>query len=135
MPKGVRLFHSLLSSAILIGKYICREDVDEHLRHRERFGDPMAHLVKKQSVVEPSVIPAALQKRMKKAGFIIPQEVPAHSWLKRNLGPPGNRYSIRPGRHWDGVDRSTGFEKDMFAIINDRKNRSQEAHMWSQGDM
>ena len=46
-----------------------REDVDEHLRHRERFGDPMAHLVKKRPVVEDSIIPAALQKRMKKAGF------------------------------------------------------------------
>ncbi|DBA86072.1 hypothetical protein WJX77_002076 [Trebouxia sp. C0004] len=112
-----------------------REDVDEHLRHRERFGDPMAYLVKKRPAAEPSIIPPALQKRMKKAGFIIPQEVPPHSWLKRNLGPPGNRYTIRPGRHWDGVDRSTGFEKDMFAIINERKNRSQEAHMWSQGDM
>ncbi|KAL3157471.1 hypothetical protein ABBQ32_011936 [Trebouxia sp. C0010 RCD-2024] len=112
-----------------------REDVDEHLRHRERFGDPMAHLVKKRPVVEASIVPAAMQKRMKKAGFLIPQEVPVHSWIKRNLGPPGNRYSIKPGRHWDGVDRSTGFEKEMFTIINARKNISQEAHMWSQGDM
>ena len=112
-----------------------REDVDEHLRRRERFGDPMAHLVKKRPAVKASIIPAALQKRMKKAGFVIPQEVPAHSWIKRNLGPPGNRYDIKPGRHWDGVDRSTGFEKEMFTIINARKNLSQEAHMWSQGDM
>lgn len=26
------------------------------------------------------------------------QEVPPHSWLKRNIGPPLNRYSIRPGK-------------------------------------
>lgn len=95
----------------------------------------MAHLVKKRPAVEASIIPAALQKRMKKAGFVIPQEVPPHSWIKRSLGPPGNRHNIKPGRHWDGVDRSTGFEKEMFSIINARKNLSQEAHMWSQGDM
>ena len=113
----------------------CREDVDALLKERERFGDPMAHLVKKRPAVEPHIVPAALQKKMKKSGFVIPQDIPAHSYLKRNLGPPGNRYNIRPGRHWDGVDRSTGFERDMFAIINERKHRSQEAHMWSQGDM
>ena len=120
---------------MMICCWACREDVDALLRERERFGDPMAHLVKKRPAVEPHIVPAALQKKMKRAGFVIPQDIPAHSYLKRNLGPPGNRYNIRPGRHWDGVDRSTGFERDMFAIINERKHRSQEAHMWSQGDM
>ena len=129
---SVSILHMSLSQIVVLAH---REDVDEHLRHRERFGDPMAHLVKKRPAVEASIIPAALQKRMKKAGFVIPQEVPPHSWIKRNLGPPGNRHNIKPGRHWDGVDRSTGFEKEMFSIINARKHSSQEAHMWSQGDM
>ena len=35
-----------------------------------------------------------------RALFKVPLEVPPHSWLKRRMGAPPNRYGIRPGRHW-----------------------------------
>ena len=74
-------------------------------------------------------------ERMKKSGFIIPQEVPKHSWLRRGVGAPPNRYGIKPGRHWDGVDRGNGFERDMFKRQNEIKRQKQEAFMWAQEDM
>lgn len=61
--------------------------------------------------------------------------MPTHSWLKRGVPAPLNRYSIRPGRHWDGVDRSNGFEKEYFKTVNAKAQREQEARMWSMSDM
>lgn len=47
------------------------------------------------------------------SGFNIPQGIPSHSWLKRGVAPPANRYNIKPGRHWDGVVRGTEFEQQV----------------------
>lgn len=80
----------------------------------------------------PSVVAGISEEQLKKSGFRIPQEVPEHSWIRRGVGPPLNRYGIKPGRHWDGVDRSTGFEQEMFKAKNDRRSRDQSAWKYVQ---
>ncbi|KAK1437187.1 hypothetical protein QVD17_02975 [Tagetes erecta] len=110
------------------------DDLNDIQKNAVRWGDPMAHLVKKKhsEVVLPDI---GDNDRMKESGFIIPQEVPKHSWLKRGLDAAPNRYGIKPGRHWDGVDRSNGFEKQMFNRQNMKQATEREAYLWSVADM
>ncbi|KAK1325635.1 hypothetical protein QJS10_CPA01g02875 [Acorus calamus] len=108
-------------------------DRDRELKERIRFGDPMAHLVKRK---QPLILEdLGDDEKMRESGFKIPQGVPNHSWIKRGVDPPPNRYGIRPGRHWDGVDRSTGFEKEMFKRQNEKRATEREAYLWSVSDM
>ncbi|KAG2482577.1 hypothetical protein HYH03_018501 [Edaphochlamys debaryana] len=113
---------------------------DAALRTAVRFGDPFAHLARKKAGEAGAAATAALterydSERLGKSGFKVPQEVPPHSWLKRGVAAPANRYNMRPGRHWDGVNRSNGFEAQMFKTQNTRAHQELEARLWSMGDM
>ncbi|EPS73826.1 hypothetical protein M569_00932 [Genlisea aurea] len=112
-------------------------DLDKMLKERVRWGDPMAHLVRKKHSEEDDAMLPDLgdDEGMKRSGFIIPQQVPNHSWIKRGIEAAANRYGIKPGRHWDGVDRSNGYEKELFKRTNDRRATEQEAYLWSVADM
>ena len=109
-------------------------ELDKLMKGRLRWGDPMAHLVKTTDP-EAMLVDLGATDEMKESGFIIPQDVPKHSWLKRGIGAPMNRYGIKPGRHWDGVDRSTGFEAQMFKAKAEKQANELEAYMWYVADM
>jgi pre-mRNA-splicing factor CWC26 len=126
-------------------RYQHDEDHEEMLRVKRRFGDPFAHLHQGgksglSSKDEDAAASASLTDRydsrdLERSGFRIPQVVPPHSWLKRGVADPGNRYNIRPGKHWDGVVRGNGFEKEMFKAMAARQARESEARQWAQADM
>ena len=41
-----------------------------------------------------------------------------------------NRYGIRPGHRWDGVDRANGFEKEWFASRNRKGRMENLEYQW-----
>ncbi|GMY25019.1 BUD13 homolog [Fagus crenata] len=100
-------------------------ELNNMLKDRLRWGDPMAHLVKKK---HPELVLLNLgdSEKMKESGFAVPQDIPNNSWLKRGIDAPPNRYGIRLGRHWDGVFRSK---------MNEKRATEMEAYLWSVSDM
>ncbi|KAG0363471.1 Pre-mRNA-splicing factor of RES complex-domain-containing protein [Gamsiella multidivaricata] len=96
-----------------MARYRDDEELNEELKERERWNDPAAMFL-------------TGTKKSKRA-------VRKYPLYQGNVPP--NRFGIRPGYRWDGVDRSNGFEKAYFERINTRKNNAMEAHMWSVEDM
>lgn len=92
------------------------EDLQDHLRHQERLDDPMLEYMRKKKDDESR----------KKGVEVKP----------KYLGQfPDNRFNIRPGYRWDGVDRSNGYEKKYFSMINSKKSQEEEAYRYSTEDM
>ena len=67
------------------------------------------------------------------AAFMTLSLSPARPMYKKKF--PANRFGLRPGYRWDGVDRSNGFEKALFARESNKKAISDEAYKWSVEDM
>ncbi|EAS30162.3 pre-mRNA-splicing factor cwc26 [Coccidioides immitis RS] len=82
------------------------EELNAELKARERWNDPAA-----QFLTKPSATSAGAKKMYK--GAALP-----------------NRYGIRPGHRWDGVDRSNGFEKQWFDARNRRERNEGLAYAW-----
>mmetsp|Transcript_36466 Transcript_36466/g.61446 ORF Transcript_36466/g.61446 Transcript_36466/m.61446 type:complete len:505 (-) Transcript_36466:164-1678(-) len=116
-------------------RYTDDKELNTIFKDRSRWGDPMAQLVKKKENFDnvAAVLPEGF--KIEGSGFKIPQGVPVQSWMRRGLGSFGNRYNIKPGRHWDGVDRSSGFEQKLFKTMNERQATTNAAYKWSTEDM
>lgn len=48
---------------------------------------------------------------------------------------PPNRYNIRPGHRWDGVDRSNGHEKRLIERETQMKAREEDSYRTATRDM
>ncbi|KAK1135676.1 hypothetical protein K0M31_000261 [Melipona bicolor] len=97
-----------------LARYADDADLDKRLREQEREGDPMLEYIKQKQIKEGKRQP----DRPKYEGSFMP-----------------NRYGIKPGHRWDGVDRSNGYEKRWFEAQNAKVARQEEAYKWSTSDM
>ncbi|CAG9836637.1 unnamed protein product [Diabrotica balteata] len=99
-----------------LARYADDEDLERYLKEQEREGDPMLAYIRK-----------------KKKKIAVEHGIPEKPMYMGDFMP--NRYGIRPGYRWDGVDRSNGYEKKWFETQNAKKAMQEEATKWSTEDM
>ncbi|GAB1741133.1 hypothetical protein NU219Hw_g6379t1 [Hortaea werneckii] len=95
-----------------VARYANDEKLNDELKERERWNDPMANML-------------GTTKSSGKGGG----RKSKSSKQYQGASEP-NRYGIRPGWRWDGVDRSNGFEKKWFQARNRQANRAELEYMW-----
>lgn len=89
------------------------EHTDMELRGREMAADPMLEYFR--------------QKEREKGGS---KGKPIYK------GPyPPNRYNIKPGYRWDGVDRSNGYEKNLMEKNAAKIASEEESYRWATRDL
>lgn len=87
------------------------KELNEELKAKERWNDPAAAFLTKSRSKGP-----------RKPEYTGPP-------------PPPNRFGIKPGYRWDGVDRGNGFENKYFQRHNERKRNTTASYEWSVDDM
>lgn len=88
------------------------KEMNQELKEKERWNDPMAQFM--DTAPKQSGSGKGRSKRR-----------PVY-----NGAAPPNRYGIRPGYRWDGVDRSNGFEAERFKALNRRERNKGLDYAW-----
>lgn len=104
-----------------VARYKDDVEMNRELKRRERWNDPAAGFLTKNDEDEDEIEKdhdggrGGARRRRRKP-------------YKGGAEP--NRYGIRPGGRWDGVDRSNGFERSWFDARNKVKNRKELEYAW-----
>ncbi|KAN0068700.1 Pre-mRNA-splicing factor of RES complex domain containing protein [Elaphomyces granulatus] len=89
------------------------EVMNKELKSRQRWNDPAAQFLSTTTTTTTTTTTNATSGRPIYKGSYQP-----------------NRYGIRPGHRWDGVDRSTSFEKEWFAARQKKANIGALEYKW-----
>lgn len=96
------------AKAMPVARGIGDEELNEELKEKQRWNDPAAMFLTRSKGPGTSVTGKPLYR-----GSYAP-----------------NRYGIRPGHRWDGVDRGTQFEKEWFASRNKKGRMEELEYQW-----
>jgi pre-mRNA-splicing factor CWC26 len=99
------------AKTMTIARFADDEELNDELKERGHWNDPASGFLRK-----------------KKAG----RSVTGKPLYQGAFQP--NRYAIRPGHRWDGVDRGNGFESQWFNSRNRKANVEKLEYQWQQDE-
>lgn len=99
------------AKTMTVARYANDAELNDELKERGHWNDPASGFLRK-----------------KKAGRSITGKP-----LYQGAFQP-NRYGIRPGHRWDGVDRGNGFESQWFNSRNKKANIEKLEYQWQQDE-
>jgi pre-mRNA-splicing factor CWC26 len=94
-----------------LSRYADDRQLNDEQKEQERWNDPAMAFLSKGTTTKGNKTSKGRKKTY--AGAFEP-----------------NRYGIRPGYRWDGVDRSIGFEKRWFEARNQKQNIKDLQYAW-----
>ncbi|CAK4030552.1 Pre-mRNA-splicing factor cwc26 [Lecanosticta acicola] len=98
------------AKVMTVARHADDKKMNDELKERERWNDPMAQLLATKKT--PKAGKSKASSKSYQGGF------------------EPNRYGIRPGWRWDGVDRSNGFERKWFSARNKQRDREALEYAW-----
>ncbi|KAF2644771.1 hypothetical protein P280DRAFT_487302 [Massarina eburnea CBS 473.64] len=95
------------AKGMTLARYADDAELNDELKEQSKWNDPAAGFLRK-----------------KKAG----RSITGKPLYQGGFQP--NRYGIRPGHRWDGVDRGNGFESEWFKSRNRKANIEKMEYAW-----
>jgi len=98
-----------------VSRFADDEELNAELKDRSRWNDPAAQFLNSKTKSASAVSTGGKAASGKK--------------LYMGASEP-NRYGIKPGYRWDGVDRSNGFERRWFDARNKQTSNKEAEYAW-----
>lgn len=118
---------------LTLGRSAEDEELNERQREELRWDDPMAGYIAERQAEREQVEEARDPGRRRKGGDEEAGAGGGGGRVKQRVylgAAPPNRYGIRPGWRWDGVDRGNGFEKDWFQARGKKSRMEDLSYQW-----
>jgi pre-mRNA-splicing factor CWC26 len=111
-------------------RYQDDDRLDDIRKNEIREGDPMAQYASKQRQKKKSKHPTSSAPASYQA-----DSVSTAKPVYKGPPPKPNRYGIKPGYRWDGIDRGNGFEDKLLAQKFSANLKKEEAYRFRSADM